>query len=142
MVRKPPVFLPMENPQELRQVPVLHVQLFTILLGTAVLCQWNGEGSFPSGSSWLRLHVASHYITDYGASGLGNGEWRRMCCTCCQVRTPGVNLIHQWDSGSLAMEPMERTTEPGKIYSKLRQGVVAIIKFLPPCKLWLKFHAI
>ena len=113
---------------------------YTTRNGSSLPMEWRME--LPTGSSWLRLHVASHYITDYGASGLGNGEWRRMCCTCCQVRTPGVNLIHQWDSGSLAMEPMERTTEPGKIYSKLGLGVVAIIKLRPPFKLWLKFHVI
>ena len=72
-----------------------------------------------------------------GASGFGNGEWRRMRCTCCQLPGPGANVIDQWGLGNVAMEPMEWTTEPGKIYSKLREGVVAIIKFLPPCKLCL-----
>tara|TARA_E500000305_G_scaffold80239_1_gene65946 strand:+ start:296 stop:418 length:123 start_codon:yes stop_codon:yes gene_type:complete len=38
------------------------------------------------------------------------------------------------------MEPMEGATDPEKIYSKLFSRVVAIIKLLPPFKLWVKFH--
>ena len=51
--------------------------------------------------------TSSHYITDYLASGLGNGEWRRMRCTCCQLPGPGANVIDQWGLGNVAMEPME-----------------------------------
>ena len=55
------------------------------------------------------------YITNYLASGLSNGEWRRILRTCCQVPGPGANVIDQWGLGNVAMEPMERTTAPGKM---------------------------
>ena len=132
----------MENPQELRIRFQLQVQLFTILLErSGFLPMGNGDGTshrfFLAGdAAWLPLY----YIL--GLTLGGNGEWRRMRCTCCQGCGPWTMLIHQWGLGSLAMEPMERTTEPGKIYSKLWPGVVAIIKLRPPFKLWLKFHAI
>ena len=72
--------------------------------------------------------------------GLGNGEWRMMRCTCCQGCGSCTMFICQLGEGQWAMEPMDGATIPGKMYSKLWGKVVAIIKFLPPCKLWLKFH--
>ena len=78
----------------------------------------------------------------YGSWGLasGNGECRRISRTCCQGRWSCTMSTTQWCGGRLTMEPMEGATDPEKIYSKLWGKVVAIIKFLPPCKLWLKFH--
>ena len=70
------------------------------------------ENSYAS-AAWCRR--SSHYITDYLASGLGNGQWRRISRTESQLHGPGVILIDQWGLGNAAMEPMERTTEPGKI---------------------------
>ena len=70
----------------------------------------------------------------------GNGQWRRISRTCCQGRWSCTMSTTQCSGGRLAMEPMEGATIPPKIYSKLWGKVVAIIKFLPPCKLWLKFH--
>ena len=142
MVRKPPVFLPMENPQELRIRFQLQVQLFTILLErSGFLPMGNGDGTshrfFLAGdAAWLPLY----YIL--GLTLGGNGQWSKMSRTCCQGRRPLTISIAQWFEGRLAMEPREWTTEPGKMYSKLWGKAVAIIKFLPPCKLWLKFHDI
>ena len=97
----------MGKPQELRIRFQLQVQLFTILLErSGFLPMGNGDGTshrFFLGT----LQVSSHYITDYRASGFGNGEWRRMRCTCCQLPGPGANVIDQWGLGNVAMEPME-----------------------------------
>jgi len=71
---------------------------------------------------------------------LGNGEWRRILCTWSQQAQPELMSTCQLGEGQWAMEPMEGATNPGKIYSKLSSRVVAMIKLLPPFKLWVKFH--
>ena len=57
-------------------------------LPASTLFQWR---CVPA--AWCRR--SSHYITDYLASGLGNGEWRRICRTESQLPGPGANLIDQ-----------------------------------------------
>ena len=87
---------------------------------------------------WDAACAASYYCG--WSCELGNGEWRMMRCTCCQGCGSCTMFICQLGEGQWAMEPMDGATIPGKMYSKLWGKVVAIIKFLPPCKLWLKFH--
>ena len=140
------------------------VRIFYILPIVAEICQWTmengtstgvpaagsgvtapyyywfsgktfGNGQWRQGrSSWC---AESQLRWDYAGEGFGNGQWRRTSLTASQPSGAGLILICQLGEGQWAMEPMERATIPGKIYSKLPSRVVAIIKFLPPFKLWV-----
>lgn len=141
------------------QVPVPHVQSVTILLGMVVLCQCNGEWRschaapgwargkgilnirLPASSLWQWSFApaawcrrSSHYITDYLASGLSNGEWKSSSWTCCQATGAWKVYI---GVASSPLDAMEWTMEPGNTQSALGERVLAIIKDLPPFKLCL-----
>jgi len=82
--------------------------------------------------------VQRNYYYASGGDGFGNGEWRRTSLTTAQDAGPAFTC--QLGEGQLVMEAMEGARIPGKIYSKLSSRVVAMIKLLPPFKLWVKFH--
>ena len=111
--------------------------IYTMPLSLASAME-NGDPFATCILSWDAARAAGNYCG--WSCELGNGEWRMMRCTCCQGCGSCTIFICQLGEGQWAMEPMDGATIPGKIYSKLWGKVVAIIKFLPPCKLWLKFH--
>ena len=126
----------------------LQVQLLLVTMVTGLLlmgngdADWNNSGSCCGPSSWY-IYSASwsgfsngewrsvcHLLPGwdaapapgyYGswASASGNGEWRRMRCTCCQGCGSCTMFICQLGEGQWAMEPMDGATIPGKMYSKL-----------------------
>ena len=91
-------------------------------------------------SSWFSCRCCMRTNYTERLTFVGNGQWSKMSRTCCQGCWSCTMSTTQWSGGRLAMEPMEGATIPEKMYSKLWGKAVAIIKFLPPCKLWLKFH--
>ena len=82
-------------------------------------------GLSPMGNGDAYNHPASDPAAPapgyYGswASASGNGEWRRMRCTCCQGCGSCTMFICQLGEGQWAMELMDGATIPGKMYSKL-----------------------
>ena len=112
--------------------------------GQDLLYTTNSGGNLPMENGEWNLELrtpedSSNYYYWFSGETFGNGEWRRICSTRAQDAGSLVSTC-QLGEGQWAMETMERATDPGKIYSKLSPRVVAIIKLLPPCKLWVKCH--
>ena len=70
-------------------------------------------------AAWCAAPAPGNYCG--GASGFGNGEWRRISCTCVQLPVPLPVLMSttQKGRGQWAMESMEGATKPEKIYSNV-----------------------
>ena len=77
----------------------------------------NGDGGSPA---WEAGPAPGNYCG--GASGFGNGEWRRISSTCFQLPVPAAPVLMsttQKGRGQWAMESMEGATKPEKIYSNV-----------------------
>ena len=90
--------------------------IYTLPLGLASVME-NGDPFATCILSWDAAGAAGNY--DGKSCELGNGEWRRMRCTCCQGCGSCTIFICQLGEGQWAMEPMDGATIPGKMYSKL-----------------------
>jgi len=90
--------------------------IYTLPLGLASAME-NGDPFATCILSWDAAGAAGNY--DGKSCELGNGEWRRMRCTCCQGCGTWCMFICQLGEGQWAMEPMDGATIPGKMYSKL-----------------------
>ena len=126
----------------------LQVQLLLVTMVTGLLpmgngdADWNNSGSCCGTSSWYIYYASRsgfnngewrsvcHLLPGWDAAPapgyycgrsceLGNGEWRMMCCTCCQGCGSCTMSICQLGEGQWAMEPMDGATIPGKMYSKV-----------------------
>ena len=90
--------------------------IYTLPLGLASVME-NGDPFATCILSWDAAPAPGYYSGK--SCELGNGEWRRMRCTCCQGCGTWCMFICQLGEGQWAMEPMDGATIPGKMYSKL-----------------------